>query len=211
MTLKNVLITLASLAVLLGIITFYVVFYGSGGTYVVNSPLGSSTGNSSSSTLPVSTSTASSTLGGASSSASSSLSGNSSTIITQSGEAPITWQEGNEMMSVTGAQLSGTQLTLNVQVQMGSVAECVPMNVRLVTDENGDLAAPITSQFAFPDTGTCNGTPGETYGDQEVIFTVANPTAFPFVLTSGGSSNLIFEVTTDPNGNLIVELPPESD
>jgi len=206
MTLKNVLITLASVAVVLGGISFYVVFYGSGGTYVVTSPLGSSTGGSPSSTaFAFSSSTASST-------ASSSLTtGSSSTIITQSGAVPITWQEGNETMSITGASLSGTQLTLNVQVQMGSVSECVPMNLRLVTDENGDLAAPLTPQFSFPDSGTCSGTPGETYSDQQVVFTVADPTAFPFILTSGGTANLIFEVNTDSSGNLSVELPPESD
>jgi hypothetical protein len=114
-------------------------------------------------------------------------------------------------MSVTGASLSGTQLTLDVQVQMGSASECVPMNMRLVTDENGDLAAPLTAQFAFPDTGTCNGTPDQTYSDQQVVFTVPNPTAFPFILTSGGTANLIFEVATDTSGSLTVQLPPESD
>ncbi len=211
MNLKNVLITLVCVAVVLGGITFFVVFYGGGGTYVVNSPLGSDAEVFSTSTIDMASSTAfasstvSSTLSLASTTATSS-------IISDAGEAPISWQEGNEMMSVTGASLMGTQLTLDVQVVMGSASECVPMNMRLVTDEEGDLAAPITSQFTFPDTGTCYGTPGQTYAAQQVVFTIADPTAFPFVLTTGGTSNVIFEVQTDPSsGNLMVELPPRSD
>jgi hypothetical protein len=122
----------------------------------------------------------------------------------------ITWQQGNETLTIAGAALSGTQLTLSVQVQMGQVAECVPLDLRLIADEQGDLSPPITSQFTFPDTGTCTGTPGETYSGQQVVFTVADPTAFPFLLTTGGTANILFEVVQNPDGSLSVELPPNA-
>jgi hypothetical protein len=114
-------------------------------------------------------------------------------------------------MSIVGAALSGSQLTLNIQVVMGSVAECVPLDLRLIADENGDLSPPITPQFTFPDTGTCNGTPGETYSAQPIVFTLANPGTFPIILTTGGMANILFEVTQNPDGSLIVQLPPQTD
>lgn len=213
MNLKNVLITLTCIAVVLGAIAWYVVFYANTGTYIVNSD------NSTNEVF--STSTASSTL--ASSTASSSLSlasssaSSSATLATSTAQPysvnyttpPITWSEGNEAMAITGAQLAGSQLTLDLQITMGQVAECVPLNVRIVTDENGDLAPPVTPQFTFPDSGTCTGTPGEIYSDQQVVFSV-DPNAMPLILNTGGSSNILFEVNTDQAGNLTVELPPSA-
>jgi hypothetical protein len=131
-------------------------------------------------------------------------------ISTQSGAASITWQERNETMSITGATVAGIQLTLNVQVAMGSASECVPLNLRLVADENGNLSPPITGQYTFPDTGTCNGTPGETYSGQQVVFTLTEPIAYPFILTTGGASNILFEIETTPAGGLVVQLPPRA-
>ena len=87
----------------------------------------------------------------------------------------------------------------------------MPLNVRLIADEQGDLSPPITPQFTFPDTGTCNGTPGETYSAQPVVFTLSDPDAFPIVLTTGGTANVLFEVVQNPDGSLSVELPPSAD
>ncbi len=212
LSLNAVLVTLVVIAVILGIITAYMVFIGTGGTYVINSPLGgpdasifSATGAANATSTASAGGTASSS---ASSTASSSIAYGSSTA---AAAVPIAWQEGNETLTVTGAAITGTQLTLSVQVAMGSVAECVPLDLRLIADEQGDLSPPITSQFTFPDTGTCTGTPGEIYSGQQVVFSVADPTAFPFLLTTGGTSNILFEVTQNPDGSLAVQLPPKAD
>jgi hypothetical protein len=213
MNLKNILITLSIVAAVLILITFYVVFYGGNGTYVISSALGPNADIFATSTaLPAggtASSTTSSTLAISSDTATSSL-GAGGAISTQIGAPPIAWTQGSEAMSVTGAAVAGSQLTLGVQVAMGSVSECVPLNLRMIADEQGDLSPPITPQFTFPDTGTCNGTPGETYSAQPVVFTLANPGAFPVILTTGGTANILFEVDQNPDGSLTVQLPPTS-
>jgi hypothetical protein len=214
MNLKNILITLSIVAVVLVAITFYVVFYGSSGTYVVSSNLGPNadifaTGTvnvAATSSLALTTGTASSTtvpstLAVATDTATSSI---------ETDTAPITWTQGNETLSITGAAIAGPQLTLDVQVTMGRASECVPLNLRMIADEQGNLAPPITSQFTFPDTGTCNGTAGETYSAQSIVFTLANPGVFPVILTTGGTANILFEVDQNPDGSLSVQLPPSS-
>jgi len=215
MNLKTTLIALSCIAGVLIIITFYVVFYGGGGTYVVSSALGPNGGifgagnASTTTTASSSTAAASSTLAEASSSASSTAS--SSLSSTQIGAGTITWTQGNERLSITDAMLSGSQLTLDVQVTMGSVGECVPLNLRLIADEQGDLSPPITSQFTFPDTGTCNGTPGEIYSAQPIVFTLSTPGIFPILLTTGGTANTLFEIVQNSDGSLSVQLPGQSD
>jgi len=207
---KRALIILTSIAVVLGVIAFFVVFYG-GGTYVVNSPLPSDS-TYSSSTIATASSTSSSTLANASSSASSTDSGASSTLADYAStyaQSPITWMEGNETISITDANLNGSQLTLTLTVQMGSVAECLPLNIRLVADEEGDLTAPLTAQFTFPDSGTCEGTPGVLYNDQQIVFNV-DPTSLPLVFTTGGTSNKFFELSTTPQGGITITPPPTS-
>lgn len=213
MNLKNLLITLSSIAGVLGLITFYVVFYANTGTYVVNSD-GSSSAVFSTSTIDLSSSTTSSTLSLASSSASSSNDGagtstSSAQFSSNYSTPPISWTQGNEAMYVTNATLSGTQLTLQLQITMGTVAECVPLNLKIITDESGNLASPVTPQFTFPDSGTCAGTPGETYSGQQVVFSV-DPTVLPLILTTGGSSNVLFEINTTQNGGLTIQLPPRA-
>jgi hypothetical protein len=215
MNLKTVLITLSIIAGVLVVITFYVVFYSGGGTYVVSSTLSPNAGIFSTSTPAESSSTASgagatSTLAFASGTASSSE-GTSGELSAQGNGTAVTWTQGNETMSIANAAITGVQLTLGVQVTMGSIGECVPLNLRLIADEEGNLSPPITSQFTFPDTGTCNGTPGETYSAQPIVFTLADPSALPILLTTGGAANILFEVVQDPNGNLMVQLPPQSD
>ena len=213
MNLKTTLITLSCFAVVLIIITFYVVFYGSGGTYVVSSTLGPDADifatSTAASVSSAASSTASYTLALASSSADSTASPTSTP--TQIGAAPITWTQGNETLSIADASLSGSQLTLGVQVAMGSVGECVPLNLRLIADEQGDLSPPITAQFTFPDTGTCNGTAGEIYSAQPIVFTLADPGTFPVILTTGGVANVLFEVVQNADGSLSVQLPPQTD
>lgn len=218
MNLKNVLITLSIVAGVLVLITFYVVFYSGGGTYVVSSTTGPDAEIFSTSTPQPASSTASSTIPSSTLAFASSSTDSATTTVSSSSSsetgtlaAPITWTQGNEAMSITGASISGSQLTLDVQVAMGPVAECVPLTMRMIADEEGDLSPPITPQFTFPDTGTCNGTPGETYSAQAVVFTLSTPATFPIVLTTGGTANILFEVDQNSDGSLTVELPPSSD
>jgi len=90
-------------------------------------------------------------------------------------------------------------------------ADVVARAMRLIADEQGDLSPPITSQFTFPDTGTCNGTSGETYSAQPIVFTLSDPSTFPVLLTTGGVANVLFEVVQNPDGSLTVQLPPQTD
>jgi hypothetical protein len=208
-TLNRLLLALGAIAVVLGIVTWVVLFY-SGGTYILSSPLPTSsvtgTQNASSTALAngnASSTDASSTLGDASSTANSTiLQEYASTYSTP----PITWTEGYDTLSITGATLSGSQLTLNVSVGMGAIAECVPMNLRLVTDEQGDLAAPLNPAFTFGENGTCIGTPGATYSSQEIVFTV-DPTTMPLSFTTGGTSNEYFELSTTDAGGITISQP----
>ena len=207
---KQALIILSVIAVILGLISFFVVFY-SGGNYVVSSPLPSGAAYSSS-TIANTSSTASSTLSDASSTPGGALTDGSSTLAEYASDynpSPMAWNEGLERLSITGATLSGSQLILKVSVQMGNLAQCVPMNIRLVANEKGDLTLPLTTQFALPENGTCEGAPGALYNDQEVIFTV-DPTTLPLVFTTGGTSNEFFELSTDAHGGITIAPPPTS-
>jgi hypothetical protein len=210
MNLKTILITLSCVAGLLIVITFYVVFYGSGGTYVISSNLGPDAGIFATSTGAQAGGAASSTTSSTLALASSSDSSSTSSSLTAAG-SPITWTQGNETLSVVNASISGSQLTLGVQVTMDSVAECVPLTLRMIADEQGDLSPPITSQFTFPDTGTCTGTPGETYSAQPIVFTLNDPSTFPVLLTTGGTANTLFEIAQNSDGSLSVQLPPSAD
>ncbi len=208
-TLNRALLVLFIIAVVLSAITYIVVFYG-GGTYVVNSPLPTSTvalGTASSTASSTATSTATSTLGLASSTATSTA---TSTVLASYASTydtpPITWQEGYDTLSITNASLSGSELTLTLDVQMGTIAECVPLNVRLVTNEMGALEAPLENAFTFGENGTCIGTPGTNYPGQQVIFTV-DPASMPLSFTTGGTSNKYFELSTTASGGIVIYLP----
>ena len=207
---KKALIILWSVAGALGIIAFFVVFYSGSGSYVVtsNGPAGGNPNASTTGILALPTTTASSTA-----TTSSVAGGAPSTTI---GEAPqfssdygspvITWNEGHETMGITGASLAGNELTLNIQIAMGTDAECVPLNIRYVADESGTLAPPVTPGFVFPESGSCEGAAGATYNDQAITFTV-NQAAFPVFFTTGGTSNVYFQVATTTGGGVSVSIP----
>ena len=91
---------------------------------------------------------------------------------------------------------------------MGSAYECVPLNLRLVLNEEGDVKRPLTQQFQFPDGGGCQGTPQTTCQDQRVILSTDNVTP-PFWMTTGGLSNIYFEVATTTSG-IDIKIPQKS-
>lgn len=216
-TLDRALIVLAVIAVVLATAAYFEVFYG-GGTYVLSSPLPTSTVAMGATTTGAGAASSTPDLNASSStdSAGGSLNGGGTTDGTGTPLAsyssayatpPVSWTEGYDTLSITGATLSGSQLTLDINVQMGAVAECVPLNLSLVTDEMGDLQGPLNAAFTFGENGTCIGAPGASYPGQQVIFNV-NPSFMPLSFTTGGSSHTYFELSTTPSGGIDISLPP---
>jgi hypothetical protein len=124
----------------------------------------------------------------------------------------VNWQEGNESFSITGASFVEGELTLTLAVEVGSNPDCVADNMRFIIDETGDQEAassPAGPNFSFPDTGTCQGTAGSIYSES-LIFPVADTIPSPFLLTTGGTSNIFFNVATDTSGGVDVTLPSTS-
>lgn len=201
---KTALIFLWTLAIVLGIFTYFAVFGGSPGTYAVN-PLPTSTNLATSTTLILPSSTATSSLGanGSTSSTNPNFYGTAFTT------PPVTWSESGATLAITGASFENNQMTFTLTVQMDGSPSCIPMNMRLVIDESGDLQSPETPSFTFSDSGNCNGAPGETYQNQSVAFTV-DPNKFPLLFTSGGSANIFFEIATTTSNGLQISLPATS-
>ena len=203
---KAALIVLCSLAVILGVVAYFAVFSG---TQVIE-PVASSDNGSTSTQIFQNPTTTSSTI-------SSSTSGQvitnapTSTIFQTlfSAPYPATWTEGQPQFAITGATLQGNQLTLILNIQTGSSTECVPVNMRLITDEQGDMAAPSvpgSPNFLLGSDGTCAGSPGTVYPNEPVTFEV-DPTQMPFLFTTGGVSNMYFEVATTSDNGLQITVP----
>lgn len=219
MSLKKLLALFIAADVVLGAIAYFVVFYSTPGTYdIANSPLPTTGTLPATSTIALATSTASSTQASTSSAAglgtpsTSTVTGNPSNAVYATDYAipyPITWSETDASISVMGASLQGNQFTLKLAVAMGNVLQCVPLNIRLLADEKGDFAAPITQQFTFPETNSCEGAPGATYTDQQIVFDT-DSIPFPAFFTTGGVSNIFFQVATTSAGGLNVTIPQAS-
>ena len=218
MSLRKILLIIVVADLVLATIAYFVVFYNTPGTYeVANSPLPTSGATFPSSSIALATTTASSTQTSTipvstSTVASGTTVGNPSLSVYDTDYAvpyPVTWSESGATISVMGASLQGNQLTLKLAIAMGNTTQCIPLNVRLLTDEQGDLAAPVTPGFTFPESGGCQGAPGATYTDQQAVFTVG-PTALPFFFTTGGTSNIFFQIATTSYGGLDVSVPQKS-
>jgi hypothetical protein len=206
---KTTLIFLVSLAVILAIFAYFAVFGPPTGSYAV-SPIGNSSDTQivSSSLLGEITST-SSILSMATGTTMNAGVSSSATFGSSFATPALAWPEGQSKIEITAASLEGSQMTLMLTVQIGASPECVPLNIRLVADEEGDLNPPNPASFSFPDSGNCNGTPNQTYANQTAIFTV-DPTMLPFLFTTGGISNIFFEVVTTTNNGLNIILPGTS-
>jgi hypothetical protein len=204
LSLKHVLIFLSSLAVILGFFAYFAVFESTPGTYTVvgnNGSNNSQLGNTSTTLIASSSITASSSTTGI------------GTIASEYGTSfstpPITWNEGPSTVSITGVSLQGTQMTFTMSVAIGGAPQCVPLNLRLVADEQGDLEPPTPASFTFPDSGSCNGSANENYTNATTSFTV-DPTAFPLLFTTNSASGTFFEVATSSNNGLQIQIPGTS-
>ena len=76
---------------------------------------------------------------------------------------------------------------------------CLNVDLRLVLNEEGDLVSPINNRF----NADCLWD-GQTYYNQEVIFVVPENQR-EFNLTTGGESNIFFEVEILDDGDLRIE------
>ncbi len=207
--LKKTLIILTAIALALGVIVVLVVFYpgdvgiGGVGSFVQNiTPSGSSNGSnqtmapSTSASIPTSSQNIAAGTG-------------ASFVSTFSAPYPVNWNDAREQFSVIGASFRENQLTLTLSVKTSGIPECVPLDVRLVKNESGDLQAPDAPQFSFPDTGSCTGGANETYSEP-VTFTIDSSLAGPYLLTTGGTANLFFTAATSSAGGINVALPSTS-
>ena len=211
---KITIIVLASLAVVLGIVAYFAVFSGS--ELIVPNPAGgtqsSAQGGTGTSTPLTFISSSSSTSADSSSSATSTAVSNQIYQMTFSAPYPVTWNEGQPQFAVTGITLQGNQLSIAVNVQTGASAQCVPVNLRLITDEQGDMAAPSapnSPNFPLAADGTCTAAANTSYPNQVVMFEV-DPAQTPFLVTTGGTSNVFFEVTTSTDNGLQIIVPQSS-
>ena len=218
MNLKNALIVLVTLAVLLGIAAVFVVFYNPtisiiSGTSASSTSLFSFMQNSTRVTASGSISGVNNAFVGNTSSSASSSQPNVAPQFASSYSPPypLQWTEGQSTLVITGAAIQGNQLVLAVTVQMGNNVECIPMNMRLIIDESGNLETPTPQQFSFPDTNDCNGTPNVAYDAQAVSFALGQGLNTPFLLTTSGTSNIFFEVATTTDGGVSVTIPATTD
>lgn len=211
-TLRTVLIFLGTLAVILGIFAYFAVFGNPSGTYTITPMGGNSDTSTTGPTFAVSTSSASSTLGGIGlGSSTSPTAGLSTTTFASSYSVPpVSWTAGQSNVAVTGASLSGNQLTLTFTVALGASPECVPLDLRLVADEEGDLNPPNPAAFSFPDSGNCNGAANETYTNQTTSF-IVDPTAFPLLFNAQDAAKTFFEISTTTTNGIQIQLPGSSD
>ncbi len=202
---KTTLVVLSAIALALGILTAIVVFYPTGSYQpVIVQNVGTTTSfsnftsaNASGTATSTATSTASTTTAGQFASS-------------YAAPYPVNWSDGGAAFSITGARSTGNQITLLLNIQTGAATSCVPVDLRFVTDEAGDLQAPDTAQFIFSDTGSCQGRPNTAYNNQSVTFTLNASATSPFLFTTGGASGTFFEVATNTAGGVDIALPSTS-
>ncbi|MDE2019346.1 MAG: hypothetical protein KGJ13_03290 [Patescibacteria group bacterium] len=209
MNANKALIVLGALALILGFITYFALF--SGPQYIQPSQTAQNNSQIATSS-PQASSTASSTIASAASSSSPSSAGSGQPQTAYQSifqpPYPAAWVEGQQQLGIMSAMLQENQLVLGVNIQMGPSGQCVPINLRLITDENGDMAAPTapaSTNFPLAPDGTCQGDANTAY-NESVTFTV-DPASAPFLISTGDSANTFFEVSTTTDGEMQVQVP----
>lgn len=146
---------------------------------------------------------------------------------------PLSWQENGVNFDLTGVEFGnmtapqGTldrnlpyegfyekgekiyALKLILKVKMPSNQnrnQCVGINFRLLLDEEGNKAPSNSKQFFFP-AGGCIAEPDATYFNNPIVFVVPE-TQKDFTITTGGQSDVFFEVKVLDNGDIKVEKVP---
>jgi hypothetical protein len=210
---KKAYLILGSIAAIMGIIAYFVVF--SPGTYelAATSTSPSSSGSLSFGGLAIDTGNTSSTDSTASSTQAnifSTSTGAADFATNYSYPYIANWGEDQNSFSITGAAIQGNQIAFALKIQVGNIGGCIPLNIRLVTDELGDLENPNQSGFSFPDSKSCMGSPNAAYTNQIITFTLASSTPIPYLFTTGGTSNQFFQISTTTGNGIEISLPATS-
>jgi hypothetical protein len=109
-----------------------------------------------------------------------------------------------------GSEVYALTLHLKISNNLTYGQASVPMNLRRLLNEEGDLAAPSMKQFVFPGTGGSGINSNITLSDQKVVFVVPE-TDKEFIITTGGSSGIFFSVTVQSDGSIKVNKEPTSE
>lgn len=213
---KNLLIILSTIAFVLGATATFVVFYNPNISANINK---NSSSNSLFAIMKNSTGTTNQNASNSNnqtintSNNSSSISTNNANVFASSYSSPfpLQWQEGQSTLVITGASIQQNKIQFSISVQMGNQSECIPMNMRFITNESGNTENPIEQQFTFKDTNSCNGTPNTTYDKQTISFNIPQNTNAPFLFSTGGNSNIFFEVATTTDNGVSITIPTTSD
>jgi hypothetical protein len=149
---------------------------------------------------------------------------------------PVSWQEEGVTFNLTGISLGKISapsnllknsggyyeegeevyaLTLVLEVKTPETkVECMRLNLRRELNEKGDMVAPNTDQFHFPNSPNSMGcVPAKniTYTDQKIIFVVPE-SENKISITTGGESNIYFTIwkfSTESNLQLERDLAGE--
>lgn len=201
---------LACVAVVLGI-TAYIVIFGTGTQVIQPQDAGSASSSATTFVFPSSATSSSSLATGNATSSGISTTTYESFSSNFPSPYPVVWSEGQSSFAISGATIAGNELTLLVNVTLGDIPQCVPINVRLISDEQGDMIAPTSPSLTnFPlSTSTCEGTSNTLYPSEPLTFTI-DPANAPFLFLTGGTSNVYFEVATTTSGGLDVLIPQQS-
>jgi hypothetical protein len=123
----------------------------------------------------------------------------------------VDWEDASTSFDLTGVAIGAVTSTdqvaltfkINNTVSPSSqeTSNCVPLYIRRVLDEQGDLQAPDQNTWTLPGDYCVQG--NQAYFNQIITFPImASETSFLF--TTGGTSNIYFEIAVI-NGTLKVQ------
>lgn len=208
LSLKSTLIVSASTALVLGVITYFVVF---GGPQDIQ-PAKNASSSTGTPAFTFPSSTTPGTIAGTDETTSGTVASNMPTSFQSTfASTSVAWNEGQPTFAIKGGTLQNNQLALAVTVQTGNIPQCVPINLRIVSDEQGDMQAPVSpssQNFPLGQNGDCEGTANTSY-DQSLIFNIGGLNA-PYIFTTGGTSNIYFEIIPMSDGSLELSIPQQS-
>ena len=105
----------------------------------------------------------------------------------------------------SGEEINALTLTFKIANTQNKY-KCADINIRRVINEEGDMIHPNTDQFHFPGSGGCMMENNTSYQDQKVIFVVSEDEK-NFVITSGGTSNVLFTINVLEADGIVREQP----
>lgn len=117
---------------------------------------------------------------------------------------------GTTTISGPGVTKTGTIYATQLTFKANNIvrqSQCAPLYVRRVLNEEGDIGAPIESTWRPSQSLTACVSENQTYSGVNVTFEI-DPSEKEFLFTTGGNSNVYFQVYLLPDGKISVEVPP---